>query len=64
MNHIPLIKTFSSTFPLLALIIKNWWDILRLTRNVKDIFQKPGLLTYRLPNNLGEQDAQQVALAF
>ena len=54
LNRIPLVTTFNNTLPPLAQIIKNRWDILKVNPNLKDIFQEPGIVTYRRPINLRE----------
>ena len=53
-NHIPLVTTFNNTLPPIAKIIRDRWDILKLKPNLKDIFEKPGMLAYRRPKNLKE----------
>ena len=53
-NRIPFITTFNDTLPPLSNIIKNRWDIIKLQPELKDIFQDPGIIAYRRPQNLKE----------
>ena len=53
-NRIPLVTTFNDTLPPLAGIIKNRWNIVQLKPELKDIFQAPGIIAYRRPQNLKE----------
>ena len=53
-NRIPLVTTFNITLPPINNILHKRWEILRLKPHLNNIFNEPGMLTFRRPTNLKE----------
>ena len=51
-NRIPLVLTYNRTLPNVKRAISNNWNLLRINREFKDVFQEPPTLAFRRNRNL------------